>query len=312
MITQPSRGKTSLLTRLVLFSVCFLLANSAWALFSDDEARRAILDLRARVEALNTRITELDQRIQSSVQGQLELLNENERLRSELAKLRGKLEETGRATVTGKDQQRDLFTDLDQRLKKIEQQRALFTDFDQRLKNLEPVALQLNGATLLVSPAEEKKFQDMQALLKAGDFPKAAQSAAEFERLFPASALGPRVLFDRGTALYAAKDYAKAITARQEFIAKYPGHPNKPQAILNLAASQAEAGTRITARTTLLNLIRDYPNSDVIPEAKSRLKELPQGGTPPPAATPKPSPTKAPAQKSAPPKDAAPKPAASK
>ena len=295
MITQPSRGKTSLLTRLVLFPVCFLLANSAWALFSDDEARRAILDLRARVEALNTRITELDQRIQSSVQGQLELLNENERLRSELAKLRGKLEETGRATVTGKDQQRDLFTDLDQRLKK-----------------LEPVAVQLNGTTLLVSPAEEKKFQDMQALLKAGDFPKAAQSAAEFERLFPASALGSRVLFDRGTALYAAKDYANAITARQEFIAKYPAHPNKPQAILNLAASQAEAGTRITARTTLLNLIRDYPNSDVIPEAKSRLKELPQGGTPPPAASPKPSSTKAPAQKSAPPKDAAPKPAASK
>jgi TolA-binding protein len=278
-----------------LFPVCFLLANSAWALFSDDEARRAILDLRARVEALNTRITELDQRIQSSAQGQLELLNENERLRSELAKLRGKLEETGRATVTGKDQQKDLFTDLDQRLRK-----------------LEPVAVQLNGTTLLVSPAEEKKFQDMQALLKAGDFPKAAQSAAEFERLFPASALSSRVLFDRGTALYAAKDYANAITARQEFIAKYPAHPNKPQAILNLAASQAEAGTRITARTTLLNLIRDHPNSDVIPEAKSRLKELPQGGTPPPAATPKPSSTKAPAQKSAPPKDAAPKPAASK
>jgi len=295
LITQPSHGKTSLLTRLVLFSVCFLLANSAWALFSDDEARRAILDLRARVEALNTRITELDQRIQSSAQGQLELLNENERLRSELAKLRGKLEETGRATVTGKDQQKDLFTDLDQRLKK-----------------LEPVAVQLNGTTLLVSPAEEKKFQDMQALLKAGDFPKAAQSAAEFERLFPASALGSRVLFDRGTALYAAKDYANAITARQEFIAKYPAHPNKPQAILNLAASQAEAGARITARTTLLNLIRDYPNSDVIPEAKSRLKELPQGGTPSPAATPKSSSTKAPAQKSAPPKDAAPKPAASK
>ena len=295
MTTQRSHGKTSLLARLVLFPVCFLLANSAWALFSDDEARRAILDLRARVEALNTRITELDQRIQSSAQGQLELLNENERLRSELAKLRGKLEETGRATVTGKDQQKDLFTDLDQRLKK-----------------LEPVAVQLNGTTLLVSPAEEKKFQDMQALLKAGDFPKAAQSAAEFERLFPASALGSRVLFDRGTALYAAKDYANAITARQEFIAKYPAHPNKPQAILNLAASQAEAGTRITARTTLLNLIRDYPNSDVIPEAKSRLKELPQGGTPPPAASPKPSSTKAPAQKSAPPKDAAPKPAASK
>jgi len=308
LITQPSRGKTSLLTRLVLFPVCFLLANSAWALFSDDEARRAILDLRARVEALNTRITELDQRIQSSAQGQLELLNENERLRSELAKLRGKLEETGRATVTGKDQQRDLFTDLDQRLKKLEP----FADLDQRLKKLEPVAVQLNGATLLVSPAEEKKFQDMQALLKAGDFLKAAQSAAEFERLFPASALASRVLFDRGTALYAAKDYANAITARQEFIAKYPGHPNKPQAILNLAASQAEAGTRITARTTLLNLIRDYPNSDVIPEAKSRLKELPQGGTPAPAATPKPSSTKAPAQKSAPPKDAAPKPAASK
>jgi TolA-binding protein len=294
LMRKPSHVKASLLTRLAFLSILFVTSNSAWALFSDDEARRAILDLRARVEALSTRITELDQRIQSSAQGQLELLNENERLRSELAKLRGKLEETGRATVTGKDQQKDLFSDLDQRLKK-----------------LEPVPLQVNGKTYLLSPAEEKKFQETQTLLKAGEFQRAAQASSEFERLFPASALGPRVLFDRGTALYAAKDYANAITARQEFINRYLDHPQRPQAILNLAAAQAESGTRITARTTLLNLIRDYPNSDVIPEAKSRLKELPPVGSPAPAATPKASPAKA-APQSAPAKAPAPKPATSK
>lgn len=304
-ITQPlpaqgpsSRGKTRPLTQLVLLSICFTLSNSAWALFSDDEARRAILDLRARVEALSTRVTELDQRLKSSVQGQLELLGENERLRSELARLRGKLEETGQATVTTKGQQKDLFTDLDQRLKK-----------------LEPVSVQVNGASLLVSPAEEKKFQETQALFKAGDFPKAAQAAAEFERLFPISELGSTVLFDRGSALYAMKDYGNAIAARQAFIAKYPNHPNKPQAILNLAANQAESGRRTLARTTLLNLIRDYPNSDVIPEAKSRLKELPADSTGASAAASKTAPAKtAPpvSQKAPPPKTTAPKPATSK
>ena len=78
-------------------------AGPTLALFSDDEARRAIIDLRVRVESLSSTIDEMDKRLQSSAQGQLQLLNENERLRQDIARLRGLVEETGRLASTGKN-----------------------------------------------------------------------------------------------------------------------------------------------------------------------------------------------------------------
>src|SRR4051812_27517949 len=66
------------------------------ALFEDDEARRAILELRQRVEAqrLAAERTAEDQR-QDSAQvrrGMLELQNQIEQLRSEIARLNGQNE----------------------------------------------------------------------------------------------------------------------------------------------------------------------------------------------------------------------------
>lgn len=102
----------------------FSLTGPAAAIFSDDEARRAIIDLRTRLETLESRLTdriaELERNLQASSRTQLQLLNENERLRSEVARLRGTVEEANQNLNTGKSQQKDLYGDLDQRLKQIE------------------------------------------------------------------------------------------------------------------------------------------------------------------------------------------------
>jgi len=263
------------LSRAAVFFGAMAIAGASSAMFSDDEARRAILDLRARVEAANARIDDLQKQLQNASQGQLQMLNENERLRAELARLRGQLEETGRLATTGKSQQKDLYLDL-----------------DQRLKQLEPVTVDINGTTHRVSPAEKTRFDEVQESLKAGDFKKAAALANRFLLQFPGSSLGPRVLLTKGTALYADKNYKAAIAARETFIDRYPGHPEVPQATLNLAASQAESGNTSAARTTLQSLIKEFPDSPAAAEAKDRLKTLGK-----PAAS---APTKAPAAKAPP------------
>lgn len=260
------------LSRAAVFFGTLTIASASWAMFSDDEARRAILDLRARVEAANARIDDLQKQLQNASQGQLQLLNENERLRAELARLRGQLEETGRLATTGKSQQKDLYLDL-----------------DQRLKQLEPVAFEVNGTTHRVAPAEKARFEEIQDALKAGDFKKVASLANRFMLQFPGSSLGPRVMLTKGTALYADKNYKAAIAARENFIERYPGHPEIPQATLNLAASQAESGSTSAARATLQSLIKEFPDSPAAAEAKERLKSL---GKPAPSA-----PAKAPAPK---------------
>ncbi len=260
------------ISRAAIFFCALGVSSLAQAsLFADDEARRALIDLRVQVEALSTKITDLERRLQSATQGQLNLLNENERLRAELASLRGQIEEANKVVTTGKSQQKDLYTDLDQRLRQIE-----------------PVALTIEGITYRVSPDEKSRFDELRELLRTGDFKKSIAATLAFEQSFPQSMLSPHVLLIKGTALYADKDYKGSIAARQDFIERYPNHPGRPQATLNMAASQAESGNPNTARGILEGLIKAYPNSPAAAEAKERLKALPKAAAPAPAKAPPP------------------------
>ena len=256
----------SYLSAAIFFSAASFTAPAWASLFSDDEARRAIIDLRVQVEALNKKIGELERQLQTAGQGQLSLLNENERLRSELATLRGQIEEASKIASTGKSQQKDLYTDLDQRLRQIE-----------------PVELVVDGVTFRVRSDEKARFEEIRETLRTGEFKKVGELANAFEQSFPQSPLVPIVLLNKGTALYAEKNYKASIAARQEFIERFPNHPGRPQATLNMAASQAESGNPNTARGILEGLIKTFPNSAAAAEARDRLKTL----TKPAAAAPK-------------------------
>lgn len=253
-------------------------ASQANTLLADDEARRAIIDLRTRVESMDSKIVELERRLQLSAQGQLQILNENERLRSELARLRGQIEEAQQTVNTGKSQQKDLFLDLDRRLSQqrelLSQQRDLYKDVDQRIRQIEPVPLSVDGVNYRVSPQEKAQFEEVRELLRNGEFRRSVSAADAFQQAHPASVLASHVLLLKGSALYADRDYKAAILARQDFIDRYPNHPSRPQAILNLAASQAESGNPMTARGTLEGLIKSYPNSSAATEARDRIKTL--------------------------------------
>ena len=245
--------------------------------FADDEARRAIIELRTRVELLLGKVAQFERQLQTASQNQIQLLNENERLLNEVARLRGQIEEAGRAVTIGKDQQKDLYTDL-----------------DKRLRALEPVAINVDGLQYRVSIDEKNQFDEVRELLKTGNFKKTVEVAETFERYYPNSLLAAAVLLNKGTALYADSNHKAAIQARQDFLDRYPNHPARAQVMLNLAASQEESGNPSTARVTLENLIRLYPNSASAAEARERIKTLPKPPPPPPA----PPPSRAPSRSS--------------
>lgn len=249
---------------------CLALPHGpVWAMFSDDEARRAIIDLRTRLETLNNRIADLERALQNSAQSQIQLLNENERMRSEIANLRGQMEEANLATRTGKTQQKDLYVDLD---KRIEEQRNTIASLEGKLRQFEPATVQVNGVTYRVTHAEKARFEELQSVLAAGDFKKAIRLSQEFEKEHATSALLGDVVFAKGTALYADKDYRASIAARRDLIKRFPKHPTVPQAMLNMAASLAETGNPNTAKRTLEDLIKAHPNSAAATEARKRLK----------------------------------------
>jgi tol-pal system protein YbgF len=237
-------------------------------LFPDNEARKAIVDLRARVvqdnEQLNARIAELAktqaellEQLKATRLGLVDLNAEIATLRGEVARLRGGQEELAREIAELKKTKTDLSQSVDERLRRIE-----------------PQKVSVDGREFEADPAETRAFDDAMALLRGGNFAGAADAFGAFVQKHPSSGYADSARFWLGNALYGKKDYARAITVLNQFVAKSPTHPRAPEAMLAVANCQLEMKDSRAARTTLTDLQKAYPSSEAALAAKERLAAL--------------------------------------
>jgi tol-pal system protein YbgF len=218
-------------------AVFFILPNTAWALLSDDEARKAILDLRKTLAST-----------------QLELQGQIERLKSENAQLRGQIENLQK-------QSEEL----------IASQKTNYKDLDARLSKLEPQTLEIEGVTGTIQPGEKAAYDEALAAFQAGQLKKADAGFASFVRKYNASPYLPLALYWLGNTKYALKEYPGAISQLQALIKTYPKHPRIPAAMLTLGNCQLESGNKTAARKTYGDLIAAYPDTEVAVEARQML-----------------------------------------
>ncbi len=246
------------LVALVLMA-CMLPARAQ--LFADDDARKAILDLRAKLtaseEQARTRNAEVNEQLQSLRRSLLDLNGQLEATRSEAARLRGSNEQLLRDVSELQRKQRDLGQAVDDRLRKME-----------------PQKVSLDGREFSADPEEKRQYDEAIALLRSGDFDKASQAFATFQARWPASGYGASARYWQGNALYGKRDYKEAIAAFRAFLAKAPDSERAPEAMLAIANSQAEMKDRAGARKTLDDLIKAYPKSEAAAAGKERLAAL--------------------------------------
>lgn len=231
------------------------------ALFSDDEARRAILDLRQRHEQANKEGAErqkrLDEQLEQMRRSLLELNNQLELTRGEIARLRGQNEQLARDLSEVQRRQADLARGLDDRLQKIEPQRV-----------------SVDGREILVMPDERRDYEAALDLFRKGDFANAATAFASFQRRYPSSGYAPSVAYWLGNALYGKRDHREALTQFRSLVSMAPTHPRVPEALLSIAMCQVELKDRPAARKTLDELIKAHPQTEAAAEAKERLAAL--------------------------------------
>ena len=108
-----------------LLAMCFAILSSGVVragLFDDEEARRQVSDTRRRIEDLNiqldNRISALEATVRSK--GLLDLFTQVETIRADISTLRGQLEVLHNDMETTQKRQRDLYVDLDTRMRKID------------------------------------------------------------------------------------------------------------------------------------------------------------------------------------------------
>jgi tol-pal system protein YbgF len=253
------------IARARVLAACGLLALAGGAaqaqLFADDDARKAILDLRARLSAseeqARARHAELSEQLQTLRRTLLDLNGQLDSLRGDMASLRGSNEQLLRDVSELQRKQRDIGQSVDDRLRKME-----------------PQKVSLDGKEFSAEPEEKRQFDEAMALLRSGDFDKASQAFVAFLKRWPASGYGDAARFWDGNALYGKRDYKEAVTMFRTFLAKAPEHARAPEALLAIANSQAEMKDRAAARKTLDELIRAYPKSEAAAAGKERLASL--------------------------------------
>jgi tol-pal system protein YbgF len=259
LLTRP-KWRTA--ARAVLAAICLGATTIACAgLFEDDEARRAILDLRQQADAQRLdsqrQAEELRRAGEENVQlrrGLLELQTEIEALRGEIAQLRGQNEVVLRELAESQRAQKDLLQAVDQRLRKIE-----------------PSNVSVDGREFIAEPAEAKDFEAALATFRRSEFPAAQIAFSEFVRRYPESGFRPTALFWLGNAQYANRDYGDAMANFHSLLALAPDHPRAAEAVLSIANCQIELKDYPAARRTLDELVKSYPRSDAAAAARERL-----------------------------------------
>jgi tol-pal system protein YbgF len=247
-----------------LLVLAALAAQPAHALFGDDEARKAILDLRKQVQDMEKRLQDLQgkdadlsgrmERLEGAQRAQLEIANQLDALRQDIAKLRGQVDQVANELSNAQKRNKDFYTDIDARLKK-----------------LEPSSVSVDGRPAMVDRSEQAAFDAAIGQFRSSDFRGAAVSLQSFIARYPQSAYAPAAYYWLGNSQYQLKDYKAAITSQQMVVDRYADSTRAPDALLNIAASQIELNDRRGARTTLQRIIKDYPDTEAAKLAKERL-----------------------------------------
>jgi tol-pal system protein YbgF len=220
---------------LITAALCLSLSSNAWALFSDDDARKAILDLR-----------------KSLATTQMDLQNQIEKLKTENAELRGKVENLEKQ---GEDTNNS--------------QKKYYQDLDNRLGNFEPRSETIEGLSGIVQPGEKKAYDDALKAFQAGNLKKADESFTAFAGKYSQSPYLPLALYWGANSKYANKNYTGAIAQLQSLIKRYPNHPRIPVAMLTLGNAQLESGNKVAAKKTFAEIISKYPDTEAAKDAQS-------------------------------------------
>ena len=277
---QPARPLLQVLVGCILLGSTLMALPARAALFEDDEARKAILDLRARLnaemEGVKSRLEAEKARIDSAL---AELQRAGQRaneegltgVRRQFLDLQAQIDELRQALSQLRGQQEQLARDV-ANLQRL--QRDSIQALDDRLIRLEPVPVTIEGMSFQALPAEKLAYEQALATLRAGEFDKATGDFLSFLQRFPSSGYGVMVRYWQGQAHYARQDYRNALATWNDMLRLAPRHSRAAEAMLAIADTYAEMKDRDATRKALEDLIKAFPASASAKSAEERLQTL--------------------------------------
>lgn len=284
--------RLALLPALLLSGVCHA------GLFTDDEAHKKISDMQLQNTQQQSKLETRFASLESTQRAQgMEMLSQLETLKSELGKLRGQLEVQAHDIENIQKRQRDLYVDVDTRLRQLESAASAAAaatppppavDSQTKPGKDKKASAKPGAAPTAVAPAAAAPAQTAEAdpalevktydaafnLFRGGNYQGALSAFHAFNQAYPKSPLAPSAQYWIGNSHFNLKDFKSAIASQQELISLYPKSPKVPDAMLNMASSYQGMGDVGTAKKTLEDLLARFPVSDAADKAKYRLESM--------------------------------------
>ncbi|MGZ5094924.1 MAG: tol-pal system protein YbgF [Burkholderiales bacterium] len=258
----------------------------AAALFGgDDVARKGVAEQQKRVDGLYSRYDEIAGRLSkledaikaqasSANQPVLDLANQLQVMREELRALHGQIEVVSNNIEANAKRQRDMYVDLDTRLRRFEQNApaAPAPGSTPAPGAAGPAAA---PAQAQASPANEAQaYEAAQNQRRMGNYQAAIVALQAFVAQYPKSSLAHRAQYWIGDSYYNLRDFKNAIANQQKVVSTYPDSASVPDALLNIASSHIELGDTVAARKAMDTLVSRYPTSEAAEKARRRLASL--------------------------------------
>jgi tol-pal system protein YbgF len=241
-----------------------------------------------RMQDIEARLIRVERVLEN--QSLVQLSSEVERLRSETTALRGEIETLRFESENSDTRQRELYADVDRRLQSLETSPQSFNAPPPSAPfgaPSEPVGAPALGAASLGAPSEpapaaaarpagsdQQNYQAAFDMISARRYEEAGAAFETFLAQFPTSPLADNAQYWLAETYYVRGQFDTALTEFRKVLEEHPQSAKLPDALLKAGYCQIELGDNTAARSSLQEVMRQFPDTTAARLASQRLSGL--------------------------------------
>ena len=233
---------------------------------------------------LNARLDKVERALNNSAL--LDMLELLESLQTEVSTLRGEIEVQSHTIEQLKQRQRDLYTDVDNRLQRVEQNGTTTSSTPTATETVE-VSSEEASTEETVSDASDEEvkepadpakaeaaYQKAFNLLKESRYDQALVAFKSFLKDYPSNDFSDNAQYWLGETNYVMQKYELAINEYQALLNTFPDSKKVSHALLKIGYSYDELGNAADAKKTLEEVKAQYPGTTAARLATERLRKI--------------------------------------
>ncbi|SVB87477.1 uncharacterized protein METZ01_LOCUS240331, partial [marine metagenome] len=203
------------------------------------------------LDTSSIRVAEIERRLEAierilATGTLVELTKQVDELQRQAADLRGRTEILEYNSDGATSRQRELYVDLDDRLRAIERRSAMEDGFQMDLPNTVPVDGPVqpvdSNAMAVPTGTDKQKYDAALELIGQRRYREAGAAFQDFLSMFPQSQLRGNAQYWLAETYYSTRQFEQALTEFQIVLSNYPRSPKIPDAMLKVGYSNYELG----------------------------------------------------------------------